>query len=646
MLDSIVKNVGTPYTVYLGRNLYSTFMDTYTLVDGMTRRNMDNLLKTWKEPVPGSVDPRPVFPPETVRPIENALIKAKTAALQTHRHVLPQPGYRNTPTPPLSNGQFVPPLTGQHAQHHALGSQQVSIVKIRIQTQALTYPFKPTPQQYQAMPTYPPPATTQPYFNAPPTLQQQPVVDYQTLRDDISLLVTKLQAQFAATPYDAATRTKLDALLQLQKLVNAGDIPSSALQSVRDQVSSVAATLGRQATPVPQPSLSLPQWYSSAAIPQWQNHATVSNSLQPPLPVVTYAQQPAPQSQTSAAFLAPGALSTLQSLLANGHKPSTPQMRTAVPALQNASRAQLDHVQSTVTSALPANTSELLAALAKSGVLSNLPSTSTASSSTLASVPQTQPASSVDLLKSLQRVLPSASKTGTPTMAAARLQGGKLRIPMTSAALKVPHPELVRSLYDDQPNQCSNCGRRFLATDEGRAMKERHLDWHFRTNQRVADASVARGQHRNWFVDEMEWIRTTEFDPSITTAADAATAAATQAKKQKSPQDQFVKAPPGMTTNTCSICQEEMRSSYSEEFQDWVFANAVMYNGKICHATCVDEIMKASFPALGGAMAAALSGAYEPTRSPRQRSATPDSSLGKRKAENVLSNLGARLKTG
>ncbi|KAG9618001.1 hypothetical protein KCU86_g13522, partial [Aureobasidium melanogenum] len=33
VLDSIVKNVGTPYTVYLGRNLFSTFMDSYTLVD-------------------------------------------------------------------------------------------------------------------------------------------------------------------------------------------------------------------------------------------------------------------------------------------------------------------------------------------------------------------------------------------------------------------------------------------------------------------------------------------------------------------------------------------------------------------------------------------------------------------------------------
>lgn len=115
MLDSIVKNVGTPYTVYLGRSLFSTFMDAYTLVDNNTRRNMEGMLKTWKERVPGSIDPRPVFPVETVRPIETALLKAKTAAIQNQRHVQPQGAFRGPATPPQHNGQFVAPAM-QHMQ--------------------------------------------------------------------------------------------------------------------------------------------------------------------------------------------------------------------------------------------------------------------------------------------------------------------------------------------------------------------------------------------------------------------------------------------------------------------------------------------------------------------------------------------------
>lgn len=208
---------------------------------------------------------------------------------------------------------------------------------------------------------------------------------------------------------------------------------------------------------------------------------------------------------------------------------------------------------------------------------------------------------------------------------------------MTSRALKTFRPELVRSLYEDQPNQCSTCARRFLATEEGRAKKARHLDWHFRTNQRMADPNVSRGQHRQWFVDEHEWIRIPEFDPSTATAEDAA--ASKKVEKVKGPQDQFLRAPAGVTRLTCSVCQEEMRSSYSDELQDWVFMNAVYYNGKPAHATCVEEMKKPMGG--GGALAAALSAAGQ-----RQRSATPESMLGKRKAEGVLAGQGARMKTG
>lgn len=109
VVDSIVKNVGTPYTLFIGRNMYQTFMNAYTLVDSQTRRKLDEMLKTWKEPVPGSLDTRPVFSSEITRSIESALIKAKTAALQQHqsrgpdainRRVGTPPGWSHTPTPP------------------------------------------------------------------------------------------------------------------------------------------------------------------------------------------------------------------------------------------------------------------------------------------------------------------------------------------------------------------------------------------------------------------------------------------------------------------------------------------------------------------------------------------------------------------
>ena len=215
---------------------------------------------------------------------------------------------------------------------------------------------------------------------------------------------------------------------------------------------------------------------------------------------------------------------------------------------------------------------------------------------------------------------------------------------MTGAALKEFRPGLVHSLYDAHPNQSSTCGRRFAATNDGRAKKDRHLDWHFRTNQRMADPNTNRGQHRNWYISEIDWIKLTEFDPSTTSASEAAGNSAADGgekggKKQgDGMQNKFVRAPPGTTKATCSICFEEMKTSYSEELQDWVFPAATMSQGKIVHAQCLAEMVKGQGG--GGSLAAALGAAG----GQRQRSATPDSSLGKRKAEGALAGSGARMR--
>ena len=376
---------------------------------------------------------------------------------------------------------------------------------------------------------------------------------------------------------------------------------------------------------------------------QWQPPAS---SSQPPhlvRPPVTYSQPPPIHLQPQAPFLNPAALNGLQALLANGQKPGTPQIRAAAPELQNASHTQLSSIQSQTASTPALDSAGLLAALSKSGLLQNLPAANPTPPAAVTQAPPSQQ-STAQLLQSLQGLLPPiTSQTGTPTQTHAQLAPpttGKPRIPISAAGLKIFRPELVHALYDAQPNQCSTCGRRFLASDEGRAKKARHLDWHFRTNQRMADASIARGAHRDWFVNEMEWISLSDFDFSTATAADTAAAARKEVEVAKGPKDQYVCAPPGVTKNVCSIDFEEMRARYSEELQEWVFTNATMWQGKIVHATCLAELQKGQqqLP-MGSSLAVALGGAGQ-----RQRSATPDSSLGKRKAEGVLAGSNARLR--
>ena len=621
-------------------------MGAYTLVDQATRRNMEAIVKTWKEPVPGSMDPRPVFPHEVVQPIENALIKAKTVALQSGRPGQMQTagGYRNTPTPPQYNSRFAAPSAPEPAQaqpYQTYPNHQVTpssalrespdFCANRFQAQPYQQPghspLPPTPQQYQQQVYAPPP--------------QRPVSDVEGIKRDVASLIAERQAQFSRDPHNQDLQTQLRALLQLQTILNTQSLDPNSLQAIQRQISSLASQA--PSTPRPAPQLSFPpnqQWQPQAPtpVPQPQLPAN-SPSLpyhQPP------SAQPQPQVQPPAPTLPPGGLNSLQALWANGQKPSTPQIREAAPALQHASHQQLNNLQSHAAATPVLNGNDLLASLSKSGLLPKPPSAQpTPPVSAPAVAPTAGPQSTADLLKSLSGLLPPASQTGTPTLPTAQLANtGKPRVPMTSAALKVFRPELVHSLYDAHPNQCSTCGRRFSATNDGRAKKDRHLDWHFRTNQRMADPNTNRGQHRNWYIPEIDWIKLKEFDPSTTTAAESATNAADEAAKKKKggPEDKFVRAPPGTTKATCNICFEEMKTSYSEELQDWIFPAATTYGGKIVHAQCLAEMLKGQSG--GGSLAAALGAAG----GQRQRSATPDSSLGKRKAESALAGNGPRVR--
>ena len=96
-------------------------MESYAVVDHNVRRKMEEMLKTWKDPVPGSMDTRPVFSHELVRPIENALMKARAATMAQQGQIPGRPRsammmpHRNTPTPPGMPGP--PGPAGAYSPH-------------------------------------------------------------------------------------------------------------------------------------------------------------------------------------------------------------------------------------------------------------------------------------------------------------------------------------------------------------------------------------------------------------------------------------------------------------------------------------------------------------------------------------------------
>ncbi|KKA16784.1 mRNA cleavage factor complex component Pcf11 [Rasamsonia emersonii CBS 393.64] len=583
VVDSIVKNVGTPYTLFLGRNLYQTFMNAYTLVDAPTRKKLDEMLKTWKEPVPGSLDPRPVFPVEITRSIENALIKARTAALQQqqarsqqqqdvlgrNRGVATPPGWTHTPTPPRyppSSGPNYPPQYGANGHHQAYSSA------------AESYPprYSQTPQQFSSS-----------------TPQSGQEVDLGALHRDIESLISTARTDFANNPLDVAVQQRLKALLDLQGILQRQELPQDQLKLVRDQVSALAPA----SRPVSQPPSNFPQ--NLSAVPTTAGHPQAIPT--PPTQAIPQ-QTPQPNLQQ---LLNPGTLAELIKATANRQQPTPPPAANIHPQVQQTSTPQ----PSAATPATPEST--LIANLRARGLLPPVTSTPPASS----------PFNLPLIVPGQIRYTPPVSNpqvSTTPDIT--------INVQMSTASIKIPRPTLITHLYEAKTNKCGTCGRRFFANEEGKQKKARHLDWHFRTNQRMAEAAK-RGQNRSWYVDERDWIKSREYDddtgPAGTVTGSTGAAADSEAAKKK-PQKQWIRAPNdvGLRNAPCPICQEKFESTWSEEVQDWIWQDAVKVGNRVYHASCYAEVTKDG-PASGRG------------GTPSGRTGTPDSVLGKRKAEDT-----------
>ena len=345
-------------------------MNAYSLVNNQVRKKLDEMLKTWKEPVPGSLDLRPVFSVETTRPIENALIKARTLAVQqqqqqarTQQELLsrnrPTPNnntstaWRNTPTPPLSNGrQPVPGAQGHvpppgipngnmqqvsEIHYHCLDNSADGWAKIR----PVYPPYQPYPRPQQ------PPSSFQQNFPAPTSYAPVPssASNLSSLHRDIENLITAARNEFAAVPWDPSIQQRLKALLDLQSIVMNQQIPPDQIQRIQIQVAQLSNS---QKLPAPTPAL--PPAPTAPPAP-----APVPNLAAPP-------QQPNLQ-----ALLSSNALAGLLASAAKAQQaPATPPVHQ-VPLPPNPLPPSQPHIAPPPVSAVGENS--LIASLRAAGML-------------------------------------------------------------------------------------------------------------------------------------------------------------------------------------------------------------------------------------------------------------------------------------
>lgn len=295
-------------------------MESYAMVDNPVRKRMEDMLKTWKDPVPGSMDTRPVFSHELVRPIENALMRARAVSIP--QNVMAGRGrgammpHRNTPTPPGGMRAY-PPMDGQQPAYHQNGGQPAG----QYQAQPpVRHPLSSSralsandPQANYYGHNTPQPGQVQGPYQTPPSGQYASGVagtNVDKLNQDIQNLIVATQAEFSQNPHDASIQTRLKALMDLQGVLQTSTLPPDQLELIKNKVTELAS--------VTRPTVA-PSYAGQSLLPTRPFAGQFQQVTQPPAPSAA-----APGGMSLDALLGQGALAALMARTGSNSNSTTP----------------------------------------------------------------------------------------------------------------------------------------------------------------------------------------------------------------------------------------------------------------------------------------------------------------------------------
>ncbi|GAA5820627.1 hypothetical protein JCM10212_005713 [Sporobolomyces blumeae] len=436
---------------------------------------------------------------------------------------------------------------------------------------------------------------------------------------DVRRLLSLRQDQAAANPEDQISQGQIIALKKLESLILNTQLTTDQVNQIRSQL----ATLN------PRPA-------STSTSPPPPSHP-------PPLPVPT--MSPAPPHLPTATMVpsmspAPPAM-------------SPPPPAAAGPALQNlaAALSPVPQAPPRPTSAVAGVDLSLLSQLSATGALANL----FGSSGNATPVPPAVPAMSV---KAEGTPLPESKPDLTEKAGFEADQGEdeaariwqeeikRLNVNLENADLARSRPNVASLLYVSIPLECQQCGLRFFDSRQGKLKMDEHLDWHFTYKRRVREGA-GRAHGRSWFTKEEEWYTSDNASPTFGSSMDpsdptssalsptkskTASTASSSSIDQASLMKRKVPVPPagGLGDKPCPICQDKLKSEWSDEEEEWVWWNAVVVEGILYHATCHAEATLARATAAASALARTNSALASQVQS---REGTPTSASLKRKVD-------------
>ncbi|KAK9476402.1 hypothetical protein V1514DRAFT_183383 [Lipomyces japonicus] len=569
LLDSICKNIGSPYTLLFGRNLYRTFTDAYTLVNDPIRRKMHELFHTWKQPTASGQN---LFSSEPIRRIDNYLQKARAAFNDV--------AARNSPVPvTYSNSSLqrphVPTPPGQHAIPYSLPDRQ-------------SVPLQPTisgngngigGSDYSSYANnnidslryandLPQPTSRGFVSNVGAPLTSAGLIS------EISDLIHLTSLKLRENPLDVECQTQHEALSQLNAILLTSSLPQFQLQAIQERLQVLSSEL-RRGSKRKADDGQIPAVTSPAPKRAWNEPSisSIGSSQQlPQLPQTWMSSKPSISTFHSSSLpssgvpvIQPDLLTSVAQALAQSQDSQSP---TTLPFQQSQFNSQpaVPNVGAVVPDA-----SSLFASLMSAGLISG----------SSAPAPPKPPSVAMTILNSTANQIILSSN-----------------ITLSTKFLQQHRSDLSALLYDSLPLQCSTCGRRFADTERDRKIRDAHLDWHFRVNKKLRDD--VRGQSRSWYLDQDAWIKHTdvdvvdiEFDGSDGSGFGSGGANGQDGSGQKEDVSNryiLVSTDGAILNAPCPICKEKFKSVWHDKAEDWVWMNAQEGpNSKIYHATCLQD---------------------------------------------------------
>eukprot|EP01135_Chromosphaera_perkinsii_P009452 Nk52_evm10s1762 gene=Nk52_evmTU10s1762 len=149
--------------------------------------------------------------------------------------------------------------------------------------------------------------------------------------------------------------------------------------------------------------------------------------------------------------------------------------------------------------------------------------------------------------------------------------------------LKHRHGGVISMLYENLPQQCTNCGLRFNVNAKDAFAS--HLDWHFRMNRKEKE-KLKRASSRRWFMSEKEWLEYKEVD-------DKDDKPVSFFDTQQSEEEEYetvscsVNLPDGSeAVNECAVCGDKFSKFWSDKAEAWHFNEAIRVGTQTYHSRC------------------------------------------------------------